>query len=126
MVGIERSETAQKSTLEIQDKMQSETKFNPRIFFSDGQKFFFQTEFCLRLYLSQTEFCLGLNLSQTRLCLGLNFVSDYIPQLYLVSNLLIFPCGFLQTRLGNKMYHFSPISLFCESGILNLLKIILF
>ena len=35
MISIERSETAQKSTLEIQDKMQSEN------FFPDGQKFFF-------------------------------------------------------------------------------------
>ena len=30
-----------------------------RELFSHGQKFFFQTEFCLGLYLSQTEFVLG-------------------------------------------------------------------
>ena len=55
MISIERSETAQKSALEIRDKIQSEN------FFPTVGIFFFWTEFCLRLYLSQTEFCLGLN-----------------------------------------------------------------
>ena len=52
--------------------MQSETKFSPRIF-SNGQKFFF---FRLNFVLDCIYF-------------GLNFVSDYIPQLYFVCNLLI-------------------------------------
>ena len=83
MIRIERSETAQKSTLEIgdnsvQDKMQSKTKFSLRIFFRWSEFFFFWTKFYLSLYLSQTEFCLGLN-----------FVSDYIPELYFVCNLYI-------------------------------------
>ena len=53
-------------------QIQSKTKCSPRQnavqeFFPDDWKFFFWTEFCL----------------------GLNFVSDYIPQLYFVCNLLI-------------------------------------
>ena len=42
MISIERSETAQKSALEIQDKMQSKMKFSLRIFFqwSETKKFF--------------------------------------------------------------------------------------
>ena len=41
--------------------MQSKTKFSPRIFFPTVRKFFFWTEFCLRLNLSQTDFCLRLH-----------------------------------------------------------------
>ena len=47
MISIDLSETTQKSTLEIQDKIQSETKFSPRQnlnFFSDNY-FFFQRKF---------------------------------------------------------------------------------
>ena len=71
MISIERSETSQKSTLEIRDKMQSKTKLILRIFFPMvGENFFF----------------------------GLNFVSDYILQLYFVCNLLI-ACVFKYSRL---------------------------
>ena len=69
MTSIKGSETAQKSALQIQDKFSSrqnavQDKIQCENFFSDDQNFFFQTEFCLGLYLSQTELCLGLNLSQ--------------------------------------------------------------
>ena len=48
MISIERSETAQKSALEIREKMQSKTKCSLRLFF-DGQKkkFFFGLNFVL-------------------------------------------------------------------------------
>ena len=78
IISIKRSETAQKSTLEIQDKIQSE------IFLSDGQKFLF-----FRLNFVSDCICLRLNLSWTEFCLRLNFVLDYILQLYFVCNLLI-------------------------------------
>ena len=79
MISIERSETAQKSALEIRDKFsprQNAVRDKiPSIFFPMVRNFFF--------FFFQTEFCLGLNLPQTE------FVSDYIPQLYFVCNLLI-------------------------------------
>ena len=56
MIGIERSETAQKSTLEIRDKFSPRQNSVQEFFFDGRKKYFFQTEFCLRLYLSQTEF----------------------------------------------------------------------
>ena len=65
--------------------MQSETKFSLRIF-SDNWNFFFQTEFCLGLYLSHTEFCLGLNSSRTEFCLGLHTVVVFPMQSFNVSN----------------------------------------
>ena len=83
MVSIKRSETAQRSTLEIRDKFSLiQNAVEDKI----QSKNFFPTEFCLRLYLSQTEFCLRLNLPRTE------FVSDYITQLYFVCNLLIAVC----------------------------------
>ena len=70
MIGIERSETAQKSTLEIRDKFSPrqnavQDKIQFENFFPMVGKKFFWTEFCLGLNLSQTEFCL-------RFCLGLH------------------------------------------------------
>ena len=58
-------------------QIQSKTKCSSRQnsvqeFFSNSRKKNFQTEFCLRLYLSWTEFCLRLNLSLTEFCLGLH------------------------------------------------------
>ena len=53
-------------------QIQSETKFSPRILCQWSEKNFFQTEFCLGLYLSWTEFCLRLNLSDIEFCLGLH------------------------------------------------------
>ena len=53
---------------------------NLRIF---SGKFFFCDKKILCFYLR-------LNLSRTKFCLGLNFVSDYIPQLYFISNHLIY------------------------------------
>ena len=72
-----KSETAQKSALEIQGKFSprqnaDQDKIQSKNFFLMVGNFFFQTEFCLRLYLSQTEFCLRLNLSCTEFCLKLN------------------------------------------------------
>ena len=73
MIRIERSETAQKSALEIQDKFSPRQnavwdKIQSENFFPMVGKIFFSDCICLRL----------------------NFVSDYIPQLYFVCNLLIF------------------------------------
>ena len=83
MISIERSETAQKSTLETRDKFSPrqnavQDKIQSENFFQTVRKFLLWTEFYLRLYLSWNEFCLGLN-----------FVLDYIPQLYFVCNILI-------------------------------------
>ena len=69
MISIDLSEKAQKSTLEIQDKIQSEIKSEN--FFPDKT-----------IFLTKKKFL--------RFCLGLNFVSDYIPQLYFVCTHLIF------------------------------------
>ena len=66
-------------------QIQSKTKCSPRQnsvqeFFPDSQKnFVFQTEFCLRLYLSWTEFCLGLHTSVVFRMQSFNFpVSENI------------------------------------------------
>ena len=72
MIRIERSETAQKSALEIWDKFSPRQNSVQEFFFWWLEFFFFQTEFCLGLYLSQTEFCLRLYLSWTEFCLRLN------------------------------------------------------
>ena len=66
MISIERSKTAQKSTLEIRDKFGPRqntvrNKIQSENFSRWSENFFF----------------------------GVNFVSDYIPQLYFVCNLLI-------------------------------------
>ena len=66
MMSIGRSETAQRSTLEIQDKFSPrqnavQDKIQSENFFLTVRKKIFQTEFCLRLYLSWTEFFLGLH-----------------------------------------------------------------
>ena len=111
MISIERSETAQKSALEIRhkfsprqnavwDKIKSENFF-PMV------GIFFWTEFCLGLYLSQTEFCLRLDCVLDWICLGLNFVSDYIPQLYFVCNLLIYieTGGCVSKRTWHFIHH---------------------
>ena len=76
MISTERSKTAQKSILEIQDKLSPrqnavQHKIQSENFFSTV-RIFFQTEFCLELYLSWTEFYLGLNLSWTEFCLRLH------------------------------------------------------
>ena len=95
MISIERSETAQKSALEIQgkfsprqnavwDKIQSETKFSLRIFFLMVRKKNF-----FRPNLVSDWICLRLNFVSDWICLKLNFVLDYVPQLYFVCNLLI-------------------------------------
>ena len=66
MISIERSETAQKSALEIRDKFSLRQnavhdKIQSENFFPMVGKIFFWTEFCLEVYLSWTEFCLGLH-----------------------------------------------------------------
>ena len=68
MISIDLSETAQKSALEIRDKIQSETTsenfFSNKIIFSDKKKnswILSWTEFVLEGILPQTEFCLGLH-----------------------------------------------------------------
>ena len=73
MISIERSKTAEKSTLEIRDKFSLrqnavQDKIQFENFFPMVGNNLFWTEFCLRLNLSQTE-----------------FVSDYIPQLCMQS-----------------------------------------
>ena len=81
MISIDLSETTQKSALEIWDKFslrQISDWENIREFFSRQNSFSDKFLFFWQLFFS-TEFCLGLN-----------FVSDYIPQLYFVCNLLIF------------------------------------
>ena len=89
MISIERSETGQKSTLEIRDKFSLrqnavQDKFQSENFFLMVGIFFF-----FRLNFVSDCIFFGLNLSQTEFCLRLNFVSHYIPQLYFVCNHLI-------------------------------------
>ena len=89
MISIKRSETAQKSALEIWDKFSPiqnavEDKIQFENFFGQSGKNFFGLNFvsdCI---------CLRLNFVSDWICLRLNFVSDYIPQLYFVCNLLIY------------------------------------
>ena len=64
MISIDLSETTQKSTLDIWDKIQDNL-------FSDK------------------EICLRLNFVSDWICLRLNFVLDYIPQLYFICNHII-------------------------------------
>ena len=85
-IAIDLSETAQKSALQIRDKVQSETKSEN--FLSDN--FFFEEKHSW--ILSQTEFCLGLT-----------FVLDYIPQLYFICNHLINGCLY-DLFLNSKCY----------------------
>ena len=65
MISIDLSETTQKSTIEIRDKIQSET-ISENFFFSN--KNFFATKNPNFIRKKFSDFCLGLN-----------FVSDYIP-----------------------------------------------
>ena len=69
-----------KSALEIQDK------FSPR---QNAVQDKIQSE---NFFLMVRIFFFKLNVVSDCICLGLNFVSDYIPQLYFVCNLLIFKC----------------------------------
>ena len=66
MISIERSETAQKSAMEIREKFSPrqnavKDKIQSENFFQTVRIFIFWTEFCLRLNFSRTVFCLGLH-----------------------------------------------------------------
>ena len=98
MISIDLSETTQKSTLEIRDKIQS--KIKSENFFSKKKK----------------KKLLEKNFVRKRILgffLGLNFVSDYIPQLYFVCNHLILLISLNKLdRSSNSIGYFSKLAKF--------------
>ena len=82
MISIDLSKTTfdKKSTLEIQDKIQSNTK---------SEKFFFQQNFFLIKNLFPTKKKKKKKKKKSWILSWIEFVSDYIPQLYFACNYFI-------------------------------------